>query len=527
MKKRHDVNYDNPEVVSSHEDDTPVGISLFVAFLLPIVIMLGILAGKSIYPFGDNSFLRTDMYHQYAPFFAEFARILKSGGSLTYSFEIGLGTNFVALFAYYLSSPLNWLVLLCPDSLIIEFMTYMIVFKIGLCGLTMAWYLHKKFHTGSLAIALFGICYAMCGYIAAYSWNIMWMDCLWLAPLVLLGMERLIREAKPALYVISLGLSILCNYYISIMICIYLVLYYICDIFIQHDLNWKKFLHRGLQFAFYSILAGGFAAVMILPAALALKGTASADSSFPSSLTSYFSIVEMIARHMTCVDVEIGLEHWPNVYSGVACFFLLPAYVVNPRISSREKVGKIILAAVMLLSFSMNIPNYIWHGLHFPNSLPSRQSFLYTILLLSMAYEGLKSIRDLTDKQLLGCFWGDIGFLLILQPIVTASEIEFYCYYLTILFIALYTLLIWLVRKEKLSSFAALCIALLLIVTETGSNMAVTSVTTTSRNEYWKNTENYRSLNQMADDMEDELFYRVEKSRPPPPPPVGTRIVIA
>ena len=54
-----------------------------------------------------------------------------------------MGVNFAALYAYYLASPFNWLLLLCPSSLIIEFMTYMIVFKSGLAGLSMAWYLKK------------------------------------------------------------------------------------------------------------------------------------------------------------------------------------------------------------------------------------------------------------------------------------------------------------------------------------------------------------------------------------------------
>ncbi len=181
--------------MDSSREDLPAFLPLFIAFLIPMVIMVGIFAGKQIYPFGENSFLRTDMYHQYAPFFAEFSRILKNHGSLAYTFEVGLGTNFVALYAYYLSSPLNWLLLLCPDGMLIEFMTYMIVFKIGLCGLTMAYYMHKKYETNSMAVALFGICYAMCGYIAAYSWNIMWMDCLWLAPLVILGLATTISPS--------------------------------------------------------------------------------------------------------------------------------------------------------------------------------------------------------------------------------------------------------------------------------------------------------------------------------------------
>ena len=54
----------------------------------------------------------------------------------------------------------------------------------------------------------------------------MWLDCLILLPLILLGAERLAREGRWVMYTVTLGLCILTNYYISIMICIFLVLYF-------------------------------------------------------------------------------------------------------------------------------------------------------------------------------------------------------------------------------------------------------------------------------------------------------------
>ena len=61
----------------------------------------------------------------------------------------------------------------------------------------------------------------------AYNWNVMWLDCIFLFPLIALGLEKLVSEGKFKLYVISLGLCILSNYYISIMVCIFLVLYFL------------------------------------------------------------------------------------------------------------------------------------------------------------------------------------------------------------------------------------------------------------------------------------------------------------
>lgn len=62
---------------------------LLAAFFLPVVILILIFAYRGIFPFGQESFLRTDMYHQYAPFFSEFRHKLLSGESLLYSWDVG------------------------------------------------------------------------------------------------------------------------------------------------------------------------------------------------------------------------------------------------------------------------------------------------------------------------------------------------------------------------------------------------------------------------------------------------------
>lgn len=62
-----------------------------------------------------------------------------------YSWTIGLGADFVSLFAYYLASPLNWFILLCPKGYVIEFMSILMILRISLCGLTFAYYLKSTF----------------------------------------------------------------------------------------------------------------------------------------------------------------------------------------------------------------------------------------------------------------------------------------------------------------------------------------------------------------------------------------------
>lgn len=482
-----------------------------ISFIVPVVAMILIFIFRGIFPFGKETFLRTDMYHQYAPFFSEFQYKLHHGGSLLYSWDVGLGINFSALYAYYLASPLNWLLLLCPKGLILEFMTYMIVVKIGLAGVTMCWYLRRRFPERTLGCSFIAILYALSGYVSAYSWNLMWLDCIILFPLIMLGLERLVRGESAMLYVIALGLSILSNYYISIMTCIFMVVYFICLNVLEGIGDARVVGLRVLRFGIYSLIAGGLAAVTLLPEIYALQMTASSDFNFPQTATQYFTIIDMFARHMPFVETEQGLDHWPNIYAGALVFLLLPLYFMNRKIGLREKIVNGLLLVFFYLSFSVNILNFIWHGFHYPNSLPCRQSFIYIFLILVLCYEAWLHRAASSAKEVNASFGMAIAFLLVAQKVVTDDSIHFSVFYLSGLFVLLYYCFLYTERTRTKRAHHWTAIAMLVIVSvEATLNMAVTSVTTTSRTAYVSDNQDVENLVQ-AVRAEDDGFYRFEK----------------
>ena len=457
------------------------------------------------------------MYHQYAPFFSEFRHKLAEGGSLLYSWDIGLGVNFAALYAYYLASPLNWLLILCPGKYVIEFMTAAIVLKIGLAGLSFTCYLRKRSGVTDFGACFFGIFYALSGYMAAYSWNIMWLDCIVLFPLIFLGLEQLVREKKGLLYCISLALSILSNYYISIMICMFMVIYFA----VLMVLDWENFKDGwgkciGL-FAGCSLLAGGLAAVVLLPEIFALQSTASGEMSFPQTVESYFSIVDMLARHIGNVQVEIGLEHWPNIYCGTAVLMLFLLYLVCRNISLREKAVYCSLLLFFLASFSVNVLNFIWHGFHYPNSLPARQSFIYIALMLTVCFQAYRNLDRFSDRSILAAFLGAVSFVLLSQKFREGDEAyHFAVFYGAVFFLAVYAGLMVLYRRRgqgergrKRAALAAL-LTLFTVCVEAAVNTTCTSVTTTSRTAYTADNEAVETLAASLKGSAD--FYRIEKT---------------
>ncbi len=484
---------------------------LWAAFIVPVIIMIIIFAQRGIFPFGDKSFLRTDMYHQYAPFFSEFQHKLTEGGSLFYSWDIGMGVNFSALYAYYLASPLNWLLVLCPKGLVIEFMTYSIVLKIGLAGLSFAWYLRRHCGREDFGVAFFGIFYALSGYMAAYSWNIMWLDCILLFPVVMMGIERLVKEKRGLLYSVSLGICILSNYYISIMICMFMVIYFFALLILESGKgqSFRDYAVNCLQFGVYSLAAGGLAAAVLLPEIYALQMTASGDFNFPKTVTSYFSIFDMIARHIAIVDVEIGLDHWPNIYCGVAVLMFFLLYLACRRIGVKEKAVYCGLLLIFLASFSTNVLNFIWHGFHYPNSLPCRQSFIYIFLMLVMCYRAYSYLRVIPWKAVAMAFWGSVSFVILAEKLVEQEHFEFYVYYIAIVMLAIYAGLIYLYKKGRKSKGSLLLLALAVVSVEAAVNTTVTSVTVTSRSGYLKDNDEVRVLTEYLQPA--DTFYRVEK----------------
>ncbi|MBR6321244.1 MAG: YfhO family protein, partial [Lachnospiraceae bacterium] len=474
-----------------------------------------IFIAKGIAPFGDQCFLRTDLYHQYAPFFRELKRKFSEGGSLFYSWNIGGGTNFWALSAYYLASPANILVVFWPKNYVIEFITFLIVNKIALCSLTLTWYLNKRHDKHGIAgypAAFFGVFYALSGYMAAYNWNVMWLDCLWLFPIVIFGLERLVKENRGLLYSVALGFTIFSNYYIAIMVCMGVACY--CFFLLGTELEMRKqFGIKFLKFIGYTVLALGFSAVFLIPYIAYFGMTASASGTFTWEWKrTYFSIFSMMSRHLDNVATHTGLDHWPNIFCGVSVFLFVPLYYLNKRITLREKIGYTLLIIFFYFSFSSRTMDYIWHGFHIPNSLPCRQAFIYIFLLLVMCYRGFLGLKDRSYRDLTFCMIGALVFIFMAEKLETdTTYYANYVFYGSAVFLVLYTILIYAFRRGRVMREVLIILMLTLAAVETCIDTGITSVSTVSRVEY---TNFDRAMEEMLPEIaadEGDNFYRVEK----------------
>lgn len=375
---------------------SPDRLSLFLAFAIPCLGMLCIMLFGGYEPFGDDrSMLYSDMYHQYYPFFVAFRKNLLSGQSLLYSWDVGLGMDYLGLISYYLGSPLNLLSILIPESLTLEYFSLLMPIKLGFAGLFFAIFLKNLFGKDDLSISFFGAFYGLCAWALGYQWNVMWLDTFALLPLLALGTVSLLRDKKFLLYTISLFLSVCINYYVGFFVCIFVLLLFLCYEICRYT-GWKRLLLDLGRIALFTVIAIGMTAFLELPAFSALQNTQSSVNSFPEGFRlniadkhtweGLLDAMRQVAGQMGGGLEQTFKEGLPNLYCGVGTVVLAFLFLTAKEIRLRDKICSVALLLFFMVSFIIRQLDYIWHGFHFPNQIPYRFSFLYSFVLLYMAY---------------------------------------------------------------------------------------------------------------------------------------------
>ena len=402
---------------------------LFFCFVIPAAIMYLLYMSMGIYPFGDGSVLVLDLNGQYVYFFEALRNAILGDGNLIYSFMRSLGGEFLGMYAYYLASPLSYIVLLFPAARILEALLTIILLKVGLCGLSFGFYLHQnsKNHNKVVSVA-FAVMYSLCAYAVVYQSNMMWIDALIWLPLITYGIEQLIKNGKYKLFVISLSLGIMSNYYIGYMLCIFVALYYFyyCFAHTKEELNPNgRCFHIPRSFiriSFFSMVAVAISAFIIVAAYYSLTFGKSDFSNPDWSFKTKFDFLDLLTKLLPGTYDTVRPQGLPFIYCGILPLILLPVYFLTRKISSREKIASLVFIAIFVLSFITKPFDLIWHGFQAPNWLNYRYSFMLTFFILVLAYKGFGNLRSVSERLLLGTS----AFIILFATICNKLEFESY-----------------------------------------------------------------------------------------------------
>ena len=364
------------------------------AFVLPVALTLLVMLLTGQYPFGENTLLIWDMDWQYNSFFAHLHDILHGDASPWYSFSRAIGGDMVGVSTYYLISPFNLLFYFFDAEHIYAGIALLMVLKIGALGWAMNLYLYSRRQATDTLI--FSTAYALSGYVAGYFFNIMWLDGLILLPLMVLGIEQLVERRRFFLYVISLGLGVITNFYIGYMLCIFSVMYFVCYFFLLSER--KKSVPTLLLYGVSSLMGGALSACTALPTLYSMQdGKSEIDFNVLKNLEKQFDYSKLIYRSFMGTTEDLQMTGGsPLIYCGVFVLLLIPVCYLAKGISWKKKVGYLLLQLSLLVSLNLYGLCAAWQAFNMPNGSPYRFSFLYIFVMLMMADEAYGKLPEKT-----------------------------------------------------------------------------------------------------------------------------------
>ena len=286
--------------------------SFVMAFILYSIIFT--ICGFA--PFGRKTVLTWDLDGQYIAYLSYFRRTILEKDFSFYTQEIVLGGGTIGLWAYYLLSPFN-LILLYFDTVDLPIgISVILLLKHAVSALTMYLYCFFRYQRKSDIIkkmlidkkqmmgVAFSCIYALSGYAINMQFNLMWLDGMILLPLLCVGLEYLVYEGKTGVVIASLWLSVITNFYIGYMLWVFSALYFIFLLIESEKMKEWKIWRRYIGCA---ILAAGMGMVLILPLVYSLSISKMSGSSIVEKIIEKLSgksaVLFLMAAMICCVFI--------------------------------------------------------------------------------------------------------------------------------------------------------------------------------------------------------------------------------
>ena len=502
---------------------------LLLCMLIPAAVMYLIYFAREIYPIGDGSVLVLDLNGQYVWFFEALRNFVHGDASLLYSFSRALGGEFLGIYAYYLASPLSYLLALFPEDRMLEGLLFLFLLKTALCGGSFGLYMHKTSkNLNRTAVVVFATCYALSAYGIVQQHNTMWIDAMMWLPMITLGMESLIKKGKFKLYTFSLAVTLFSNFYIGYMVCIYCFFYFFLCYFGHSeerennpDRERLHFIRSGLRVAFYSLLAVGMAAVILLGAYYSLSFGKSTFSTTKWVWSFNFDIIDLLYKFLPASYDTVRPAGYPFVYCGVLTLLLIPSYFLSRKYPMRQKIAAALFILLFVASFSLSVPDLLWHGFQRPNWLNYRYSFMLCFILTVLACRAMNEFETVSLKAVAGTG----GLLAIICVILQnyadpdnqyMTPNDYTCIWFSLIVIAVWlaVLGLWRARKDRqvISVVMVAVVAIECFLNGLWCMNALDDDVVYSKYSYYNNYLNKTRPIVETVQESDQSFYRMEKT---------------
>ena len=365
--------------------------------LLTFIIYIIVCRSLQVFPFsreGPNTLVWADAFYQYLDFLGWFKDILTGKQSIWYTFSSSLGQNSAGIFSYYLASPFNLLLLFFPKTKIQVFFNIVIGLKMAACSCTMAVYLQERVRKlQPCFVLILSLCCGLMQYNFSQSSNLMWIDGVYMLPLILLGVYRLVDRGDTIFLSITVALSVLFCWYTGGINCLAAAMYYPVECCMKDYSKRKQsallqFIHSSLLFIAAMLTGLAVSAFLFLPTVFAMRtgrgGTLDWALIRNELLGSPLSVISGYAPG------EISSEGYAALYCGSLPLLGSLGYFSLRGRRVREKTAFLLLLFVSILSLYWRPLFMVFSLLKEAGSYWYRYSYVVEIFLIITSAQFLR-----------------------------------------------------------------------------------------------------------------------------------------
>lgn len=373
-----------------------------LAFIIPIIFMLIVSSAMEFSPFSWRAPLVGDIVAQFHPYYSYLKSVIFSNNDLLYTFSKTLGGDMAGFSFYYLANPFVYILAFIPSKYVPAGILFILIIMMAFASLNFNIMVNNMwgFRWSSL---LFSISYAFIGFFGAYLGVIIFFFNIMLFPLVILGLyEITVKEKISFKYIILLAASVISNYYIGYMTCIFSFLFFIYLIVINKKdvINIKRHIKTLISYMWQSALAILISSVALFTVVYSLSSGQKGDDGFVLKIFggTNFRITDVFTGFYSISfngNVSNGL---PIIYCGTLAVVFMILYFLNKEIKLKEKIASAALILILVLSFYIKFINRIWHGMADPVGFPYRYSFFFSFFILFISYRAFIYMKQGTRK---------------------------------------------------------------------------------------------------------------------------------
>jgi len=255
----------------------------------------------------------------YSDGYTKIWEFIRTGEFPMFDFSNSFGNDYIGSASfYYLTSPLYYLLLLCPKEYLFQGIYILLLIKYAIGG-TLFYVLLKKFFGYKDRTCLVGaIVYAFSGWNLFYLW-FHFADAMAFFPLLLIGVEHHLKNKKGGLLALSLFVLALCNYFMFVTFAIFGVFYFIFRWVKIYGLTkrngysfserWNVALHGALCYISGGLLAG----IVLIPNLMFVQqsGRVDYDGGLLTNFLSFFANYEIVDGEY----IRVGFKSLGEIFS--------------------------------------------------------------------------------------------------------------------------------------------------------------------------------------------------------------------